>query len=46
MEQFTQYIEQTVKTVRQASEWALLQWEKAVKEGMDQAQKFYDQYKK
>ena len=42
MEQFTQYIEQTVKTVRQVAEWSLFQWEKSIKEGMEQAEKFFD----
>ena len=46
MEQFKTFFEASVKTVKQASEWALFQWERSLREAMDQAEKFYAQYKK
>ena len=36
---YKEIVETTVKNIRQASEWALFQWEKAVKEMMEQVEK-------
>ena len=43
---YKEIVETTVKNIRQASEWALFQWEKAVKEGLEQVEKFQEQFKK
>ena len=42
MYDYRELVETTVKTIRQASEWALFQWEKAVKDAMDQLEKFQE----
>ena len=43
---YKEIVETTVKNIRQASEWALFQWEKTVKEAMEQMEKFQSQFKK
>jgi hypothetical protein len=43
---YKEIVETTVKNVRQASEWALFQWEKSIKEAMEQFEKFQSQFKK
>jgi hypothetical protein len=43
---YKEVVETTVKTVRQTSEWALFQWEKSVKDAMEQVEKFQEQFKK
>ena len=43
---YKEIIETTVKNIRQASEWALFQWEKAVKDAMEQIEKLQSQIKK
>jgi hypothetical protein len=43
---YKEVVETTVKTVRQTSEWALFQWEKSVKDMMEQIEKFQSQFKK
>ncbi len=42
MYDYRELVETTVKNIRQASEWALFQWEKAVKDAMDQLDKFQE----
>lgn len=46
MEQFKTLVEASVKAVKQSSEWALFQWERSLRDAMEQAEKFYAQYKK
>lgn len=46
MYDYKEILESTVKTIRQTSEWALFQWEKAVKDALEQAEKFQAQFKK
>ena len=36
---YKEIVETTVKNIRQSTEWALFQWEKAVKEMMEQVEK-------
>lgn len=43
---YKEILETTVKNIRQASEWALFQWEKSVKEAMEQYEQFQSQFKK
>jgi hypothetical protein len=43
---YKEIVETTVKNIRQASEWALFQWEKTVKEAMEQMEQFQSQFKK
>jgi predicted transcriptional regulator len=43
---YKEIVETTVKNIRQTSEWALFQWEKSMKEAMEQFEKFQEQFKK